>query len=192
MKIRRQHIGLLIALIVISTFGTTFAQDTNPALKVYQEWRAKNLTKEMSSEGNHVEIAFAVSRYEKIGATINIVVGVGSNVNGLGEMQFIVQPMTIKKSPDGKTLFEETEGRATLVCPELSDADDREDDILASPQLTIKAPSDTEAIKIIVKESSAKLQYSITLALKDVTTTAVLAGVIDTKTESLGKCFGIM
>src|SRR5882757_1595838 len=181
MKIRRYYL-LFAAIITMFVTSLAVTQDKNPALKIYREWRAKNLTREMSAEGNHVEMAFAVSRYEKIGATINVVIGVGSNVNGLGEMQFIAQPMTIKKSPDGKTLFEETEGSATMVFPELSDADDREDDILASPQLTIKTPPNTEAIKIIVKESSTKLQYTITLALQDMTTTAVLAGTMDSKT----------
>lgn len=189
MKVRKECIRLSLgALIILSAFGITFAQDVNPAIKAYKNWKAKNLTAELSAEGRHIGIGFAVSMSEKAGATINVAVGVGPNVTELGGMRFIVQPVAIKQSAEGKMVFEDLGKPSTINFPKLTNLKPSEDDIIASPRLTMRTPSETGAIRITVKEGASDEGYSVTLALRDRATTAVLGGAVSAQTEFFGKC----
>jgi hypothetical protein len=180
--------GLLLFLVILFAFGAVAAQDIAPAVKIYNDWKAKHLTDTGIVEDRYIGIGFAVSKNEKSGTRVNAAIGVGSQITELGEIEFSVQPLALKQSAKGKNIFMEIGSSSVLRLPESKEVERQENGIVAIPQISIKTPAEAGAIRITVKEHSSGNIFTVTLPLRDTTSTAVLGGTIEQSTERFGKC----
>jgi hypothetical protein len=108
----------------------------------------------------------------------------------LGEIEFIVQPLALKQSAEGKNIFMELGNSSVLRLPESKEVERQENGIVATPQISIKTPAEAGAIRITVKEHSSANMFTVTLPLRDTTSTAVLGGTIEPSTERFGNVSG--
>jgi hypothetical protein len=183
--IRKQISYLSLLLMVSLGTGSLFAQQVNPAVKTYNTWRDKKVSAEMATEGKFIGMAFAVTKEGEQQAKIDIVVGVGQHVGGLGKVSFVVQPM-LTRQIEGKTGFENSGNAATLNFPEIENDKSSENGVIAEPHITINLPAGATAVKITVDDGTGG--SSVMLPILDKTSTAILGGTVETETQSLLKC----
>lgn len=165
------HLSLLMAVLLGTV--TLYSQAISPALKAYNTWKEKSVNAEIASEGNFAAMAFAVTKQSESQARVCIVIGVGQNVEGLGKVSFVVQPM-ITKQVGGKNQFEAIGDPGTLNFPEIEYDKASKSGIIADSQITIKVPSGATVVKVSVINSI--LGSSVMLPLTDEISTAVISG----------------
>jgi hypothetical protein len=139
----------LLSVILLGAIGT-LAQEHNPAVIAFQEWQAKPVTAKLTASGKFLAMAFAVTKPDNSTAVIDIAIAAGWNVDALGEMTFVIQPMTPTHAPSGRKVLEPVGHRSTIRLPAIEYARAYNGQIISTPRITIPVPAGTVSIKVTV------------------------------------------
>lgn len=182
-------VAMFAAMSVMSQQST--AQEIKPSEAAYKQWLERRaVAGKVEISDGHLGIGFSVVRYKQVGVLVDLSLAAGQDLPELPALIFSVQPLSVERPLNGRTILTEVGNKSTISSPKQIMPLRNAIGIFSQPELIARVPVTASAVRIDVAgfDTTGKL-FSVYLPIRDTPMTAVLAKAIRcSNTNNLNDC----